>query len=212
MYEWQLEQSWTTGAFASSCKFSALDLHECLAWPHPHRLEPVSFSLCLIHYSPLLLFSLSHVSHAFFRMYMHENAKGPHLFLLTQWPLLYLCLFMCTILLFGSWSQWRHIQACLTLRPTWGLKQHSFSLLSVYQHNAAHWDKWRQLLQDRKGVFQGLDYQHFYEAFSFPLWCIVLLRPLAASSRASTHHTRLRISDCIMSAALVSGQYAEPRL
>lgn len=183
-------------------------------WP---GLIPTDWSLCLslsvsfiTHHSFCFLFLMFLM--LFFRMYMHENAKGPHLFLLTQWPLLYLCLFMCTILLFGSWSQWRHIQACLTLRPTWGLKQHSFSLLSVYQHNAAHWDKWRQLLQYRKGVFQGLDYQHFYEAFSFPLWCIVLLRPLAASSRASTHHTRLRISDCIMSAALVSGQYAEPRL
>lgn len=71
-------------------------------------------------------------------------------------------------------------------------------------------DEWQQLHQNRTGVFRDLDYQHFYEAFSFPLWSIVLLWPLAPSS--SSHHTPLRISDCIMSLALVSGQYAELRL
>lgn len=30
----------------------------------------------------------------------------------------------------------------------------------------------------------GLDYQHFYEAFSFPLWRIVLLWPPAPSGGA----------------------------
>lgn len=39
------------------------------------------------------------------------------------------------------------------LWPTWSLKRYSFSLLWVYQHNAAHWDKWRQLLQYWMGSF-----------------------------------------------------------
>lgn len=123
-------------------------------WP---GLVPTDWSPCLslsvshsLPTNPFFFFSLSHIS--FFRVCLPENAKRPHL-LLTLWPVLCLCMFVCAVLLFGSPSQLRDIQACLTLWPAWGLKRHSFSLLSVYQHNAAHWDKWRQPLQYRMGSF-----------------------------------------------------------
>ena len=62
-------------------------------------------------------------------------------------------MFFCAVQHFGCPSQQRDMRARLTLWPTWGLERRSLSLLSVYQHNAAHWDKWRQLLQYRMGSF-----------------------------------------------------------
>lgn len=123
-------------------------------WP---GLVPTDWSPCLSlsvsHSLPTTPFFFSlFLMFLFFRMCLPENAKAPH-FLLTRWPVLYLCMFVCAVLHFGSPSQRRDIQACRTLWPTWGLKRHSFSLLSVYQHNAAHWDKWRRPLQYRMGSF-----------------------------------------------------------
>lgn len=108
---------------------------------------------------------------------------------LTLWPIpCFLRLFVCATRRFGSLSQ-AGVAHTVTLWPTRGLERRSFSLLSVYQHNAAHRDKWRRLLWYRTGVFRGLDYQHFYEAFSFPLWCIVLVMATGTQQQLSQPHT-----------------------
>lgn len=40
-----------------------------------------------------------------------------------------------------------------------------------------------------RGSFGGLDYQHFYEALSFPLWCIVLVMATGTQQQLSQPHT-----------------------
>lgn len=141
----------------------------------------------------------------FFRMCMPENGKGPRLFLFnTVTNPVFASVCVCHTAFWMFKPSRSGTQARLTLWPTRGLKRRSFSLLSVYQHNAAHGDKWRQLLWYRMGSSGAWIINIFYEVFSFPLWCIVLLWPLAPSS--SSHRTRLRIGDCIMSVALVRTQ------
>lgn len=113
-----------------------------------------------------------------------ENGRGPHLCLFNAVtnPVFFASVCVCHAA--------RGTQAArMTLWPTRGLERRSFSLLSVYQHNAAHRDKWRLLLWYRTGVFRGLDYQHFYEAFSFPLWCIVLVMATGTQQQLSQPHT-----------------------
>lgn len=167
-----VEQGWTAGSVASSCKFSALDAHE--RWPHPNRLQSVSFYLY-------------HVS--VFRICMPANDKGPLLFLLnTLQPVLYVCAFVCATLHFGSLSQ-----AGVAHKLAWHCGPHGAlsairslccRFIDTMQRGGINGDNYSSI---EWGLLGALDYQHFYEAFSFPLWRIVLLWPLAPSS--SSHHT-----------------------
>lgn len=153
---------------------------------------------------------LYHVS--VFGICMPANDKGPLLFRLnTLRPILYVCAFVCATPHFGSLSQ-----AGVAHKLAWHCGPHGAlsairslccRFINTMQRGGINGDNYSSI---EWGLLGALDYQHFYEAFSFPLWRIVLLWPLAPSG--SSHHTRLRISDCIMSVALVSGQYAEARL
>lgn len=116
----------------------------------PPTAECVFLSLWLLFFSS----SLSHVSFFFFRMCMPENGKGPHVFLFnTVTNPVFASVCVCHTAFWKFKPSRSGTQARLTLWPTWGLKRRSFSLLSVYQHNAAHRDKWRQLLWYRMGSF-----------------------------------------------------------
>lgn len=170
------------------------DLHEC--WPRPYQLVHVCLSLSRSHSLPL--------SFSFLRFWVClRMQRGSHLFLLTSWPA-----FVYVRVRPRCISGVRVDGEPLTHEALSGIR-------SLYQHNASataiHDHK---LLQYRMGGLLGaaLDYRHFSRGpFYSLLWCFVPLCPLAPSSRASAHRTRLRISDCIMlPLPLVSGQYAEP--
>lgn len=102
-----------------------------------------------------------------------------------------LCVLSCILVVQAN--RGIYVQACLTLWPAWGLEQHSFSLLSIYQHNAARWDKWRQLLQYRMGSFGAWIINIFIRPFHFLFLCGVLCccgRWHPAVGRALITHAR----------------------
>lgn len=114
-----------------------LDLHECLAWPHPHWLESASFSLSLIYYT-LFLSSLFFTFHVFC-----PTGQNVLTWLLSCGQSVQLCTFVRTVLLlFGLRANngtYKHAWRC----GPHEVKRHWLHLLSIYQHNAAYWDKWQ---------------------------------------------------------------------
>lgn len=140
----------------------------------------LSFSPSLIYHPALLFVSLSHVISFFLyffpRMCKHENAKGPHLFL---WPVLCLWTFVCAVMHFGSSSQPRDIQACLTLwarmRPGAAFRSLCCRFINTMQRAGINGDnystiEWGLLGPGLSTFLWGL----FISFFPFVVYCAVV--------------------------------------
>lgn len=121
----------------------------------------VFLPLSPIHYPPLLFFLSLSLSFSCF-VFKDVNAwecKRPSLLSFNGVAGVCVCLHVLRCISGGTRNRARHCsphEALSGVRPL---------CLSVYQHNAARWDKWRQVLQYRVGSFGAWIINIFMRAF-----------------------------------------------